>query len=83
MCRASEFRQSMQVVIPFVSFLISSQASESDTTEFVEVNINDLFFIELEIIAVETVVNDEEYEVVKYELDLSSSDVYLIRSIKQ
>ena len=83
MSRVSEFRQSMQVFIPFVSFLISSQASGSDTTEFVEVNINDLFFMELEIIAVETVVSDEEYEVRKYELDSSSSDVYLIRSIKQ
>ena len=83
MSRVSEFRQSMQVVIPFVSFLISSQASGSDTTEFVEVNINDLFFMELEIIAVETVMSDEEYEVRKYELDSSSSDVYLIRFIKQ
>lgn len=61
MSRASEFRQSIQVVIPFVSFLISSQALGIDTTEFVEVNM-DHIFLELEIIAVEIVVSDEDYD---------------------
>lgn len=74
MCRASELTQATQVVSPFVSYLRSSKDLGSGTPSFVEVSMDDLDFMEREIIARETFVTEEEKEVRKYKQDPSSSD---------
>jgi hypothetical protein len=74
MSRVSELTQAQQVVGPFVSSLISSQAFPKNTKSFLVIPMDSLSFLEQEIKERGTIVTEEEKEVKKYELESISSD---------